>query len=203
MEGPMTYQPLYLHSATWAAVFWTSLGALFLHEMWVFSRDRRQAKGERRDRGSLPTIVMFQNLGFLACFATPYLTDKGTIALPANLLFWSAIAIFWLGWLLRNWSVRTLGRFFRTTVLVQDEHQLITAGPYRHIRNPSYTGAILMFLGLGLAQGNSISVLAIVTGGLLSYVWRIRVEDAALRERFGEAYDAYRKRSWALIPPIW
>jgi protein-S-isoprenylcysteine O-methyltransferase Ste14 len=61
----------------------------------------------------------------------------------------------------------------------------------------------LLFAGLGLGQVNAYSVLAIVVGGLLGYVWRIRVDDAALRWRFGDAYEAYRRRSWALIPPIW
>jgi protein-S-isoprenylcysteine O-methyltransferase len=200
---PMPHTPLYLHSPLWTAVFWGSFAAMFLHEMWVFSRDRREAKGERRDRGSLQAIILLQNLGFLACFAIPYLSDRGRIALRPDLLFWSAMAIFWCGLALRNWSVRTLGRFFRTTVVVQDDHQLITTGPYRYLRNPSYTGAMLMFVGIGLAQGDAFSLLAIVAGGLLGYGVRIHAEDAALRSRFGETYEAYRKRSWALIPPVW
>ena len=199
----MPHHPLYLQSTTWAGVFWGSFACLVLHEMWVFARDRREAKGERRDRGSLQVIALLQNLGFLTCFVVPYLTARGRIAIRPDVLFWSAIGVFWLGWLLRNWSVRTLGRFFRTTVIIQDDHRLVTSGPYRFLRNPSYTGALMMFAGIGLAQGDAISLAAILVGGLLGYGVRIHAEDAALRSRFGAEYDAYRKRSWALAPPIW
>jgi protein-S-isoprenylcysteine O-methyltransferase len=199
----MTYAPLYLHDRLWTIVFWLSFLAMAVHEIWVFSRDRRKVRGEKRDRGSLQAIVLLQNIGFLACFAIPYLTDKGAIRMNEPVLFWGAIGIFWLGWLLRNWAVRTLGRFFRTTVIVQDDHRLVTSGPYRFLRNPSYTGGLLMLLGIGLAQGNAFSTLAIVVTGLLGYGFRIMTEDAALKSRFGQDYEAYRRRSWALIPPIW
>jgi len=33
--------------------------------------------------------------------------------------------------------------------------------------------------------------------------WRIRVEETALRERFGAEFDAHRKRTWAIIPLVW
>jgi protein-S-isoprenylcysteine O-methyltransferase len=199
----MTYAPLYLHDRLWTIVFWVSFVAMMLHEMWVFSRDRRQVSGEKRDRGSLQAVILLQNIGFLACFAIPYLTDKGTIRMAEAGLFWTAIGIFWLGWLLRNWAVRTLGRFFRTTVIVQDDHRLITTGPYRFLRNPSYTGGLLMLVGIGLAQGNAFSILVIFGTGAAGYAVRIMAEDAALKSRFGQDYAAYRKRSWALLPPIW
>jgi protein-S-isoprenylcysteine O-methyltransferase len=199
----MTHIPLYQHTQLWTVVFVASFAGMFIHECWVFSRDRRAAAGERRDRGSLLGIVLLQNVGFLSAFVIPYLTGWGTIPLSPRLLFWTAIAVFWCGLAFRFWSVVTLGRFFRTTVVIQDEHRLITTGPYRFLRNPSYTGGMLMFLGLGLAQGNAFSVAAIVAAGLLSYIWRIRVEDAALRSRFGEAYEAYVRRTWALVPLVW
>jgi protein-S-isoprenylcysteine O-methyltransferase len=199
----MTQGPLYLQSPTWAAVFWGSFAAMALHEMWVFSRDRRKVAGERRDGGSLWVIVVLQNAGFLGAFAIPWMTSAGEIPLRGEVLFPIAIGVFWLGWLLRFWSVVTLGRYFRTTVVVQDDHRLITHGPYRLLRNPSYTGAILMFLGIGLAQGNAWSTAAIVGTGLLAYGWRVRMEELALRARFGQAFDDYARRTWAMIPMVW
>jgi len=48
----------------------------------------------------------------------------------------------------------------------------------------------------------------IVAGGAvlpvaIAYAWRIRVEETALRERFGAEFDAHRKRTWAIIPLVW
>ncbi len=200
----MTAQgPLFLQSSLWTAIFWGSFAALCAHEAWVFSRDRRKVSGERRDGGSLWVIVVVQNAGFFACFMIPWATRVGEIPLRADALLAIAFGVFWTGWLLRFWSVVTLGRFFRTTVVVQDGHRLITSGPYRLLRNPSYTGALLMFLGIGLAQGNALSVASIVGGALLAYAWRIRMEELALRARFGQAFDDYAERTWAVVPFIW
>jgi len=200
----MTAQgPLYLHSHLRAEVFWATFAAMIAHEMWVFSRDRRKVSGQRRDGGSLWVIAVLQNLGFLAAFAIPWVTSKGEIPVRDEVLFPVAIGVFWLGWLLRFWSVLTLGRYFRTTVVVQDDHKLITRGPYRLLRNPSYTGAFLMFLGIGLAQGNALSVASIEGTAFLAYGWRIHMEELALRARFGQAFDDYAKRTWAMIPLIW
>ncbi len=199
----MRPHPLYLDHPLWTAVFWSSFAAFVLHEMWVFSRDARRVNGENRDRGSFQAIVILQNAGFLGCFAIPWITTRGTIPLRPDVLFYGAIAILWAGLLFRFWSVLTLGRFFRTSVIVQDDHRLITKGPYRFIRNPSYTGALGILLGVGLAQGDAWSVLAIMAGGLLAYFVRIRAEEAALESRFGDAFEAWRKRTWAIIPPIW
>jgi protein-S-isoprenylcysteine O-methyltransferase len=185
------------------AIFWGSFAALIAHEAWVFSRDRRKVAGQQRDRGSVVVIVLLQYVGFFGAFAIPWATAIGRIPVRPEVLFPVAIAIFWAGWLLRFWSVLTLGRYFRTTVVVQDDHQLVTAGPYRWLRNPSYTGALLMFLGIGLAQGDALSVAAIVGSGLLGYAWRIRAEELALRARFGQAFDDYARRTWAVIPLVW
>jgi protein-S-isoprenylcysteine O-methyltransferase len=199
----MRHIPLYLQSPLWAAMFFSCFVALFLHEAWVFWRDRRKVQGERRDRGSVWVIMLLQNVGWYGAFAIPWITSAGRIPLDPQTLFFTAIAIFWLGWLLRLWSVLTLGRFFRTTVVVQEDHQLITSGPYRVLRNPSYTGALLMFLGLGLAQGNFLSVASIIAGGVLGYAWRIHAEELALKARFGQGFDDYRRRTWAIVPLVW
>ena len=199
----MAQGPIYLQSPVWTVVFWGSFAALLAHEAWVVLRDRRKVRGDRRDGGSLGVIVVLQNAGFIGALAIPWVTRVGEIPAPAQALLAIALGVFWAGWLLRFWSVVTLGRFFRITVVVQDSHQLITSGPYRVLRNPSYTGALLMFLGIGLAQGNALSVASIMAGALLAYAWRIRMEELALRARFGQAFDEYAKRSWAVIPFIW
>ncbi|HEY2177086.1 MAG TPA: isoprenylcysteine carboxylmethyltransferase family protein, partial [Caulobacteraceae bacterium] len=117
--------------------------------------------------------------------------------------FAAGIALMWLGIGLRQWSVATLGRFFRITVVVQEDHKLVTAGPYRWLRNPSYSGVMLTVLGQGLTFGNWVALLVLVGGVLAALAWRIAVEARALRGHFGPAYEAWAKKSWALIPWVW
>jgi protein-S-isoprenylcysteine O-methyltransferase len=100
---------------------------------------------------------------------------------------------------LRLWAVLALGRFFRITVLVQDQHRLVDTGPYRLLRHPAYTGRLLTMIGLGLAMRNWLSLAAIVLV-LLADAYRIRVEEQALRARFGESYERYAASRWRLVP---
>jgi len=114
-----------------------------------------------------------------------------------------AIALLWAGLLLYIWAVLTLGAFFRTSVQLLDGQQLVRRGPYRVLRHPAYTGGILLFAGIGLAAGNWISALVAPLAAVVAYAWRIHVEELALRERFGAAFESHRKRTWAVLPPVW
>jgi Isoprenylcysteine carboxyl methyltransferase (ICMT) family len=54
----------------------------------------------------------------------------------------------------RVWSRFSLGRYFTYTVQTSSDQPVITNGPYRFVRHPSYTGVLLMVLGAGLAWSN-------------------------------------------------
>jgi protein-S-isoprenylcysteine O-methyltransferase len=118
-------------------------------------------------------------------------------------LLLSGLVLMWGGIGLRLWAVRTLGRFFRTVVHIQDHHQLLSDGPYRLLRHPSYAGTLLTLAGVGLAMGNWLSCLVAVLGALIGFTRRIQVEEAALHARFGDAYTAYAQHTWRLVPFIW
>jgi protein-S-isoprenylcysteine O-methyltransferase len=194
---------LYALRPLWQGLFWTSYFAWIGSEAWIFSRDGRAVSGVSADGGSRRFFVVMLGLGLFGGFFWANWTLVGRIPLHPSLLLSAGLALIWTGMALRLWAVRTLGRFFRTTVHVLDDHALVTGGPYRYVRNPSYTGMLITLAGVGLCLGNGISLSAILGFALIGCVRRIGVEDAALRERFGAAYDDYRRRSWALVPPMW
>jgi protein-S-isoprenylcysteine O-methyltransferase len=104
---------------------------------------------------------------------------------------------------LRVWAIRTLGRFFCTVVVVQEDHQLVDEGPYRILRHPSYAGTLLSLIGIGLGLGNWLSVLVVVVIPLVGFVYRITREESALRDQFGPSYQAYVERTWRVAPFVW
>ena len=68
---------------------------------------------------------------------------------------------------LRAWSIATLGRFFQYQIRVQSGHHVVTGGPYRYVRHPSYTGIALILIGIALACDDVWSLLAVaVLGGV-------------------------------------
>lgn len=107
------------------------------------------------------------------------------------------------GMLLRLWAVLTLGRSFTTRVQVRSEQQVVTKGPYRVVRHPSYLGLLVLFLGLGFSLGDLASAAALVLLPTIGLVRRIAVEGAALRTGLGERYVEYSKGRSRLIPGVW
>ncbi len=197
--------PLYLFNERplWPLIFWLSYGAWFALEFWVFSRDRRAGGGKKGDRGSRSAIIVFLTLGNTIAFMAPGSAPFARIALPPELVFNTAMGLFWTGMVLRLLAILTLGRFFHSKVFVHDDHRLVTTGLYRVLRHPSYSGGLLTLAGIGLAMGNWVSVLGVSLCAMIAYGWRILVEEKALRARFGAAFEDHRRRTWALIPFVW
>ncbi|RMD63854.1 isoprenylcysteine carboxylmethyltransferase family protein, partial [Candidatus Parcubacteria bacterium] len=108
-----------------------------------------------------------------------------------------------LGLLVRWLAVFTLRQYFTSNVRIDRDQQLIEKGVYRLVRHPAYTGSLLSFLGLGLAFNNWLSLLVIFLPILLAFLNRIRVEERALEQAFGQAYADYRQRVKRLIPFVY
>src|SRR5256885_12730234 len=81
----------------------------------------------------------------------------------------------------------------------QPGHELVTHGPYRYVRHPSYLGMMLGFVGWALVFRSSVGLVSAVLGLRLLFE-RIESEEALLASHFGDAYADYRRRSWRLVP---
>ena len=109
----------------------------------------------------------------------------------------------WLGLALRVWAVAALGRAFRTTVEVDAGQAVVSSGPYRWVRHPSYTGLLLIVAGCGLASGHWLALIVCVVLPLPALVRRIHVEEAEMVGVLGDPYGEYQRRTKRLIPGIW
>ena len=98
---------------------------------------------------------------------------------------------------------RALGRQFAYQARLVEGHRLITAGPYRYVRNPIYTAlfGLALATGLVLSRWSVIPIFAVlyVAGTLM----RIRIEERLLRTGFGPEFEDYARRVPALIPRPW
>jgi protein-S-isoprenylcysteine O-methyltransferase Ste14 len=107
-----------------------------------------------------------------------------------------------LGGVLRLAPVFVLGRGFSGLVAIQEGHRLVTGGIYGVIRHPSYLGLLISVLGWNLAFRASVGVvIALMT--LPVVIARIGAEERLLNETFGAEYDAYRARTWRLMPYVY
>jgi protein-S-isoprenylcysteine O-methyltransferase Ste14 len=92
-----------------------------------------------------------------------------------------------------------LGRNYSTLLHVREEHSLITTGPYHYVRHPMYTALIAIGIGLFLLSANWYFGLPFIAT-IVVIIFRIRKEEEAMIERFGEEYIQYMKRTRRFIP---
>jgi protein-S-isoprenylcysteine O-methyltransferase Ste14 len=115
---------------------------------------------------------------------------------------WLGVALFGAGGALRIWPVFVLGHRFSGLVAIQSGHELVTTGPYRRIRHPSYLGLVINAIGWALAFRSGLGLL-LAASLMLPLLARIRAEERLLHAQFGAEYDAYRRRTWRLIPGLY
>jgi protein-S-isoprenylcysteine O-methyltransferase Ste14 len=96
--------------------------------------------------------------------------------------------------------VLVLGKHFNVRVQVQKDARLVIEGPYSYIRHPSYTGMLLILVGLGLSIGTWLGALIALAATLIAHEYRIRIEEDVLQKAFGPDYEDYKKRTWKLFP---
>ena len=107
------------------------------------------------------------------------------------------------GLVLRGWSFKALGKYFTFTVMVSTDQPVITTGPYRMLRHPSYTGLLLACTGVGLASANWAGLAAMALLPLAVILWRIHIEENALMTTLGDLYRGYASQHKRLVPLIW
>jgi protein-S-isoprenylcysteine O-methyltransferase Ste14 len=122
---------------------------------------------------------------------------------PDAAVFAVGLVILVAGLVLRGWSIMTLGDYFTGRVMVSADQPVITAGPYRVLRHPSYTGFLLACAGVGLAAANWVALAVMVGLPLAAFFWRIHAEETALLAALGERYRAYAAQHKRLVPFLW
>lgn len=121
---------------------------------------------------------------------------------PLALDAWAASGVFLLfvGTIFRLWAIRTLDKAFSATVQIKEGQQLVTTGPYRWLRHPSYTGAWVAMIGAAMLMHSYLGLAIMGPGMLLVYIRRIAIEERTLEEGFREDYLKMKKKTWRMVP---
>ncbi|KAI0828990.1 hypothetical protein BC628DRAFT_1409021 [Trametes gibbosa] len=160
----------------------------------------------------------------LLSLLAPSANAGAPLALAPTPRFLLTSAVVLAGGLVRLWTYRTLGRFFRFQLSLVAGHRLVTAGPYAWVRHPSYVAAALCSCGnllllsapgsyfaeAGLGRTVWGRVAAGAVAGYLLFLHanlmltRVEKEDAVLRESFGAEWEEWARRTpYKLIPYVY
>jgi protein-S-isoprenylcysteine O-methyltransferase Ste14 len=104
-----------------------------------------------------------------------------------SLVIGGAIAI--LGESIRIWAAGHL----------EKSKEVTSSGPYRYTRHPLYLGSSVIGIGMAVVANNAIVAVIVIAYLALTLTAAMRSEEAHLREKFGDAYDAYAEKRAARV----
>jgi protein-S-isoprenylcysteine O-methyltransferase Ste14 len=173
-------------------------------EVYLVLRDNTRGKGkttiDRRTRNYnfISLIIAISSAAIISWIPLFQFYRRGT-----SIVFWIGVIIICLGLFLRYWSIHLLGKYFSTTVELEESQKIVQKGPYKWIRHPSYSGIILFCIGYGLAVQNWLSLIIAVSLPTIALLYRIKIEEETLVKGLGTEYEVYQKNTKKLIPGIW
>jgi protein-S-isoprenylcysteine O-methyltransferase Ste14 len=101
---------------------------------------------------------------------------------PRSLLVGAVIAV--IGESIRIWAAGHL----------EKSKEVTQSGPYRYTRHPLYLGSSWIGAGIAAASGHPFPAAIVIAYLALTLTAAMRSEEAHLREKFGDAYDAYAQK---------
>ena len=115
----------------------------------------------------------------------------------------AAGAVFGLvGIWLASSGIRHLGKQWQVKAAINDDHELVTSGPYQIVRHPIYASMFAMYITTAILLGRlpwwPIGMALFLAGIEI----RIHVEETLLRDRFGAPFEAWKMKIPAYLPLI-
>ena len=201
-------------TAAFLAAFLAFFFGANLLNLW---RSQRSARAPVRDTevehptglryalAALCTLVFFAEAGFYVLLVFFGMQDAltGSVLQLRFSFDWYVQAVGLVmvgsGFLLFVWSVLARGRYASAWAMREDQ-KLVTWGPYRFVRHPSYFAYFLLFIGLPLTLLNLVTVVPLI--GIPGYVYIARVEEELLVARFGDEYSKYQQTTGKFLPRL-
>ena len=202
-----------------AAILFGAAGRLDIFEFWCWLaeltaicvatilfiepdlvRERMRPAGQRPSLG-----YWLSTLLFAADLAVAGL-DRGRYHWSDSVPPWLravSLLLFVIGWLPVIWAMR-VNRFFSSAVRIQFDRgqRVISDGPYRFVRHPGYTAALVIIVVNGLALGSWLAA-AIGWLGIPILLWRTAMEDRMLHTELPGYADYAERVKYRLLPGVW
>jgi protein-S-isoprenylcysteine O-methyltransferase Ste14 len=185
-------------SALWTWLYWAWVASEVLI---AIATRTRHGGGEVKDRGTQLLLWIVFVASITAAIWISHVVPAPIFG-RAHWLRLTGLLILVAGLVIRWAAILNLGSAFSANVAIRDTQRVRTTGLYHWVRHPSYLGLVLIFIAIGIYSRNWISLAIVVVLPTLALLYRIQVEEAALREAFGEEYAAYSRTTKRLVPGV-
>ncbi len=191
--------------------FTLNLFNLMLHGKFRTSRGFRKEKKYNPPNHPITVLAAFGTIAYwLQVLLYPFLVFTGLFSMVkvypfqihppfGGFLRFIGLTLIVFGFFLFSWSVLTRGRY-AVSWEMPDDHVLVTWGPYRLVRHPSYLSYFIMFFGIFLLWLNLLAAIPLIA--IPGYVRIVEEEEKMLVERFGYVYLRYQERVGKFIPKL-
>jgi protein-S-isoprenylcysteine O-methyltransferase Ste14 len=193
-------------------LFWGILGGLMLVRLLSviqvrrsgarFTPDRQAIEREGRSAFAVRFVGFFCLIGVLVAYAVnPVWMRALDLPLPAAAR-WVGFLVGVLGVGIAGWAQITLGRQWSAQLQLAEEHEVVSSGPYAHIRHPIYAALIAISIGFALLTAN----LVFIGFGAISVamsIGRIPREEKMMREGVPGYADYTARVRFRLLPGLW
>jgi protein-S-isoprenylcysteine O-methyltransferase Ste14 len=195
LDGPALFDVWVL------AVCWLGFGVVL-----VMGKSRAAKAKTDTKRNPISRLgFALQGVGYAICFTFIRRDLSPIVAMPKvseYLLAATIAAIGIVSTCICFSAARTLGKQWALVARVVEGHELVTQGPYAHVRNPIYLAMFGMLVATGLTLSRWEALLAGILVFLIGNEIRIRSEEKLLRETFGPKFDEYASRVPAFLPRL-
>lgn len=183
-------------------LFYISMVVWFLTEI-LYKNMLKSGKEDKKDKDKSTLNILWLAIPFsIAASVSTSSMTRFPIA-EEVWIFYIGEAFIFIGIVFRWIIIRSLGKYFTVDVTIKNDHQIKKEGFYKYLRHPSYAFSLLTSLGLGLYLNNWFSLFLAFLPPFFAFLYRIKVEEQALVEKFGDEYLEYRKTTKKLIPFIY
>lgn len=182
---------------------WSEANTLWLVIALYFSVKYRHVQVKRTSAVAIVSLERICALFALALvfFPRTHLLRLATPFHASRSIAMAGFCITIAGLAFSAWARDVLGRHWSGRVIVQDHHQLVTAGPYAYVRHPLYTGLLIAITGTTLISGDLGSLLGFLFA-IGYFALKAEREEVILETEFGAIYANYRARTGGLLPRI-
>jgi protein-S-isoprenylcysteine O-methyltransferase Ste14 len=162
---------------------------------WVYWLASAFGVKERRGGGRR---IPLSGLSVLSVLLLVRVFRGGSLSVHSPVLGAIGAVVFASGIALAIWARVYLGRNWGMPMTQKAEPELVTAGPYRFVRHPIYSGLLAGVLGTALVTNLIGLIIVAILGGFFYY--SASVEEKNLTATFPTTYPAYRAGTKMLIP---
>ncbi|MBI3850633.1 MAG: isoprenylcysteine carboxylmethyltransferase family protein [Verrucomicrobia bacterium] len=121
--------------------------------------------------------------------------------------YWVTFVAGWIcavfSFVLRRRAITALGKFWSLHVEIRENHEFVQSGPFRWVRHPTYFSMMLELLSASLILQAYMTLAVVTVIFVPALLLRLKLEEAALVEKFGATYREYQLRTPALFPYKW